>query len=84
MATKKAFLENHDEKKDSDDKCPYAEAGKTILGDTSFHGLPWITENIPVILKVGRIEKYVDNVIFSGNDWSLLHHYVLHYFWICS
>ena len=55
MATKKVFLEDHDEKKDLNDKCPYAEAGKTILGDTSFHGLPWITENIPTILKVVTI-----------------------------
>ena len=55
MTTKKIFLEDHNAKKESDEKCPYKEAGKTILGDTSFHGLPWITENIPVILKVLRI-----------------------------
>ena len=59
MATKKVFLEDHDEKKDSDDKCPYAEAGKTILGDTSFHGLQGGSK----FQKFGKPKKYPLDVV---------------------
>ena len=49
MGTKKIYPEDIDEE---ETKCPYKEAGKTILGQTTFHGLPWLTVDISPILKV--------------------------------
>ena len=41
-----------------EEKCPYAEAGRTYLGKTTFHSLPWLTENICVHIKVRRKRSF--------------------------
>ena len=52
MGTKTINAEDLDGKKNEEGKCPYAEAGKTVLGNTTFHSLPWLAENVPRIIKV--------------------------------
>ena len=38
--------------KEESDFCSYWAAGKTYLGKSTFHGLSWITEDLPATLKV--------------------------------
>ena len=44
--------EDLDGKKKEEGKCAFAEAGKTVLGNTTFHSLPWLAENVSTIIKV--------------------------------
>ena len=50
MGTKKISPEDLDGKEEG--RCAYAEAGKTVLGNTTFHSLPWLAENVSTIIKV--------------------------------
>ena len=38
--------------KDESDVCSYWEAGKSYLGRSTFHGLSWISEDLPKTIKV--------------------------------
>ena len=38
--------------KDDSDVCSYWETGKSYLGRSTFHGLSWISEDLPKTLKV--------------------------------
>ena len=52
MSAKKICPHDDEFKEGNEEKCPYAEAGKTYLGKTTFHSLPWLTENMSVNFKV--------------------------------
>ena len=41
--------------KDESDVCSYWEAGKSYLGRSTFHGLSWISEDLPKTIKVSTI-----------------------------
>jgi hypothetical protein len=52
MGTKKISPEYLAGKKKEEGRCVYAETGKTVLGNTTFHSLPWLAENVSSIIKV--------------------------------
>jgi hypothetical protein len=52
MGTTKINPEDLSGKKNEEGACVYVEAGKTILGNTTFHSLPWLAENVSTIIKV--------------------------------
>ena len=73
MGTQKINPEDLDGKKKEEGKCLYAEAGKTVLGNTTFHSLPWLAENVSTIIKVsiylGKRSEGVENCY----DWTQKH-----------
>jgi hypothetical protein len=54
MGTKKISPKDLDDKKKEEVRCVYAEASKTVLGNTTFHSLPWLAENVSLVIKVSR------------------------------
>jgi hypothetical protein len=46
-----------------------AEAGKTVLGNTTFHSLPWLAENVSSIIKVNR-QEFRTSSYKSDEQWS--------------
>ena len=58
MSAKKICPHDDEFKEGNEEKCPYAEAGKTYLVKTTFHSLPWLTENICVHIKVRRKRSF--------------------------
>ena len=56
MSAVKARKKKENEKRK--EKCKYWEAGKNYLGHSTFHGLPWIGENLSCSLKVNLSLKW--------------------------
>ena len=44
--------------KDGPDGCSYWEAGKVYMGRSTFHGLSWVTEELPKTFKVATTDNF--------------------------
>ena len=49
--------------KDGPDGCSYWEAGKFYMGRSTFHGLSWVTEELPKTFKVATNDKCFLNIM---------------------